>query len=281
LEEQTLASRQAIEGQLGYIKRLVEYNEPEEKVKHLIQSAQLLKAESDTIIRQMEALQKQLIQQSGGLTREGLYQNPNEKANIHSILFEEKGVENLTKRVEKFLRQIQDVGIREVDPAVTEKALTIPPNLYESYLKEANLATALSMLSAFQVDRLRYFESILSTYEQAIKRQLKLKRQKDVLVSYVLIMVERDKLKQGDLYEAEVALGKKIIDPARLKAANLNGKKIPLVNGTAQVKFKALGVGKKTFKAGITLQKHGGGDTTLTVEQEYTVIPRRSFKEVN
>jgi hypothetical protein len=224
LEAQSQVIGEATKYNLAYIQRSVEQI-PEEKAKHLLQKAELLMAESDSIREQIKVLQRKLTKESGGVSEAGQYQNPTEKARVAEILFDGKEVEKLTKGIERFVQRVEEVGGRGFySTTLKGKLLTIPPHQYSNYLKDANLAAALAMLSAIEVDKLHYFDNTLSECRNQLSRKKEEKNPKRLFTCF-LITAQKDKLNTGEMYEAEVALVKRLVNTTFLKEARVNGKK--------------------------------------------------------
>jgi gliding motility-associated protein GldM len=263
----------------------------------LIGKANEVQAKTAEVVTYLEGLKKELIEKTGGTkVDEGatLYVNPNGEADVESVMIggnkNGKGYD-LKAKLNDYTSYLNGLGdqLTKVDnrisfkfdplalepkemPSVKDNPVQNIKDFAEFNFGQTPMVAALATISQKQSEVKRYEAAVLKSINDVIGGQ--------VIVADKFVAMASPSAKtvaEGADYEAQmfVASFSSAITPTMVA----NGSPVPVEQGMGKVKFRATGGGydkngqvKKTWTGTIRVPKPGGGDTTFTFTEEYTVV---------
>jgi gliding motility-associated protein GldM len=260
----------------------------------LMTRADEVKTKTAEMITYLDGLKKELIHVSGDLKEDGSYANPNAEADVEGLMIggnkNGKGYELKTK-LNDYTSYLNGLGqqLNKIDKRIDFKVepLALEPSEMEAVKNDpvqrvkdfsqfnfgqTPMVAALATITQKQSEIKRYEASVLKSINEVIGGQIIVVNEFRAMASPMAKVVA-----EGADYEAQmfVASFSSTTTPTMTTTAG----PVTVENGMGKVKFRATGGGydkngqvKKTWEGKITLPKPGGGDTTFTVREEYTVV---------
>lgn len=228
-----------------------------------------LSRKTDLLLGHISKLKRRLVEEVGNGRDKKTHKirQPEAKRGVYYLMATKNSAgddlqSKLDNYVEYIYKEYADLGFdKSILPSLTENN----SQYCQKYFSNCSVAEVLALLTERQCRIKEYELEVLSYLIDTYPQRLNFSGEIKAIVSF-----EKDTIQIGEILEVKISLIEKINNPT-LKMT-INNQAIKVENGIAKVKFKAIGKGEQTFKAGF-IYKHYDKDSTFYLEKKYYVVP--------